>query len=235
MGKKGLIKILLNLLIILINVFVFSKAFLGIQISLKNVMEAIIGISTILFSAVFFIYVNTNIAKVKRVQKVMRPGSTETSTLDDCYNELKKYNKNSSSSFDKPLADITKQIERFSKKKLAIGGILSEKFDVNEITYDKYSGAVESIAKLFQENVENAIAKIKSFDGADMEASQKEIFQEYNKYILKVTVDNEEIILKLDRLIFEISKLKDKTRDGAESMDVIKEIEQLIQNTKLYK
>jgi hypothetical protein len=236
MGNKRLLKrIAINLSIIVINIIVFSKTFLGIQISSGNVLEAVFGIAVILLSILLFMLANTNLTKMKTIHEAGNRHNSNKSALDVFYTELKNYNKNKPSYFEKNLTVITKQITSFSKKKLAISKLLSEKFDVNEITHHKFSSAVENVETLFQANVENVINKIKYFDEADIDTSGKEVFQEYLKFMLKATEYNDEIILKLDKLILEISKLKDKIHDDIESMDAIKEIEQLIENTKLYK
>jgi len=235
MDNKKIVKnIMLNLLVIFINIFVFSKAFLGVQIAAADVFEAILGIATILASIVLFVFININLKKFKKVKTIITPGRSDINTLDDWYEELRKY-ENKQSAFEKNLAALTEQIVRYKKKKRIINKILSEKFDTGEITYHKFNNTVENVEKLFQENIANAATQIRAFDEADITVSQKEILREYNKFISKMTSDNECIIMKLDNLIFEISKLKDMSNDDIKSLDAIKEMEQLIQNTKLYK
>ena len=237
-SKRLLKRIVVNLLLILINVVVFSGAFLGVEISMFNVIESIFGVSVIIFSILLFLFVNTGLLKKKKpsdAESHYLRHSAEESTLDVFYNEFKKQSKNTSSIFEKNLADITKQIESFDKKKQAIDKILTEKFDANEMTYHKFKNTVEDVKTLFRSNIENVITKIKSFDEADIAVTQKDISQEYHSFIRKAAENNEEIILKLDKLILEILKLKDNIKEDVESMDAMKELTQLIESVKLYK
>jgi DNA-directed RNA polymerase beta' subunit len=205
-------------------------------------LQAAAGIIVILFSILLFLFVNTNLIKKKKtVETGIRfhvdnhSANNNNKRLSDVFGaELKNYNKNTSSIFEKNLTVITKQIESFNKKKRTIDKLLAEKFDTTEMTYQKFSNVVAEVEALFQTNVENVASKIKSFDEAQMHISQKEISQEYHKFILKATEHNEEIILKIDKLILEISKLKYKIHEDIESLDAIKEIDLLTKNIKLY-
>ena len=239
MENKGLLKkITINLFLIIINVVVFSRAFLGVEISANNLPQAIFGVAVIVFSILLFLFVNTNLANRKKTHETesrhFRTSDTE-STLDLFYNEFKKQIKNTSSVFEENLSDITSQIESFNKKKQAIDKILAEKFDTGEMTYHKFSGTVKSVETLFRSNIESVISKIKSFDEADITMTQTDISREYQSFIRKAKDFNEEIILKLDKLIIETLKLEDNIKEDIESMSAVKELNQLIENVKLYK
>ena len=64
--------------------------------------------------------------------------------------------------------------------------------------------------------------------------SKMDVYEGYIAYVRKATEDNEEIILKLDKILFELSKLDSLDSGDISKMSAIQEIDRLIQETKLY-
>jgi hypothetical protein len=62
-----------------------------------------------------------------------------------------------------------------------------------------------------------------------------DIYNEYISFVRNAVDDNEEILLKLDRLLLEISKFNSMEDGEIENMSAMKEIDELINKTKLYK
>ena len=232
-------RIVINLLIVVLNVLAFSGAFLGIQISPENLFEAFTGVVIIILSVLLFLIFNTNIARKKPVGQATQHYDDKRSVKKALYAEFEdsEFVKQNDTSliFGKSFAAIKHQKESFNKKRITIENLLAEKFDVNEITFRKFYNAVADVVSLFNTNTESALNKIKAFEDANVATSQKEILQEYQNFIATATKSNEQIILKMDKLILEISKLKNKMHGDIENMDEIKEIDKLIQNIKLYR
>ena len=65
--------------------------------------------------------------------------------------------------------------------------------------------------------------------------SKMSIYNEYILFVKEATEDNEQIILKLDKILLEISKLNSLEDGEIETMGAMKEIDELIDKTKLYK
>ena len=126
--------------------------------------------------------------------------------------------------------------------------MLLQKFSEDEITYKKFNDVLNEVQNVIYINMKSILNKISAFDEDEYiniinnKEKQQTISQEkleiYNKYIDFVnesTNINEEILLKLDKMILEISKYN--TIDGGDikKMPVIMEMDELIKNAKLYK
>ena len=60
------------------------------------------------------------------------------------------------------------------------------------------------------------------------------IYNEYISFVKKAIDDNEQIILKLDEILFELSKLNSSEDGALENMSAMKEIDDLIKKVRLY-
>lgn len=253
MTPNKLIKLLLfNFTIIIINAVVFSRAFLGIEISGDNAFESAFGITAVFVSVALFIMVNWKILvpeRRKHTAPLMK--DKDIITLDNCLVAIKQYIESNSITFQAKLTEITKQVGRFTKKKNSFAEQLSERFGSSELSYQKFASVVVSIEKILLRNIKAVLNRVNAFDEEEFEEmaksqnarnirsttalARKEIFDECIGFVQKVVEDNEDVILKLDRLLLELSKLSSEDVGQIEDLPAMKEIEQLIQNTKWYK
>ena len=144
------------------------------------------------------------------------------------------------------------QIRLLRKKSGAVQKILLQKFDETEMTYSRFMGAVGSVQKMLCLNLKSILNRIDAFDEEEyreLKAARQrgavannnileqklEIYSEYITFADRGIESNEELLLQLDRLISEISKLNSPTYDEIENMGAITEIEMLIDNAKHYK
>ena len=65
--------------------------------------------------------------------------------------------------------------------------------------------------------------------------TQMRIYSEHIFYVRGLVSQNEEILIKMDALLLEISKLADLDEHGLENMAAVQEINDLIAQTKYYK
>lgn len=65
--------------------------------------------------------------------------------------------------------------------------------------------------------------------------AQMNIYNEHIRYVRGLVSDNEQILVKMDALLLEISKLDDLDEHGLENMAAVQEINDLIAQTKYYK
>ena len=61
------------------------------------------------------------------------------------------------------------------------------------------------------------------------------IYNEYIDFVKKATIMNEEILLKLDKILFEVSKYNSLEDGEVKELPAIIEMDELIKNAKLYK
>lgn len=246
MSVKTIIKLtVLNIGIALLNVVVFSSGIMAIEIGGTSAFETAFGVTFIIMSISIFILGNYSLL-IKKEKKIK---SNEIKTSFDCIEALKD-NKNKKT-FLKDISILLEQIQRIEKKKEMITEILLQKFNSSEMSYSKFQGGIIEIEKLFYLNIKSVINKLNIFDEGDYlrvneecrEANlSKEFIEEkiriYNEYIsfVKDSIeDNEQILLKLDKLLLELSKFNSLEDGELENMNAMKDIDELISKIKLYK
>ena len=143
------------------------------------------------------------------------------------------------------------QIERLQKKNKTIRDILLQIFSASEISYKKFDAVIAEVEKIFFMNIRSILNKLNAFDeedynfirkkyeaGAISQQFMEEKFKVYDEYITFVkaaTEDNEQILLKLDKLLLEISDLNSVESGQLEQMPGMIEIDNLIKQAKYYK
>ncbi|MDD3975190.1 MAG: hypothetical protein PHD17_10930, partial [Methanothrix soehngenii] len=153
--------------------------------------------------------------------------------------------------FERNIDLLLDQIERLQKKNKTIRDILLQIFNASEISYQKFDAVIAEVENIFFKNIRSIINKLNAFDeedynfikkqrnaGAFSEEIMQEKFKVYNEYIRFVkeaTEDNEQILLKLDKLLLEISGLNCIESGELEQMAGMIEIDNLIKQAKYYK
>lgn len=247
-NRKTIIKLLIfNAALFLINIAVFSNAFLKVSIFGESILETIIGLIVIVGSVFLFIFINLRIIKGP-TPKIDPTVTVEKITdLDSCRSTIShlKY----SGTFAAKLDEVLEQIEKMQKKKGLISDILRQKFADTEMSYGKFLGIVESAEKIMCVNIKSMLNKICAFDEEEYNeiknnksqlnqsiATQKmEIYNEYIDFVNQAVVGNEEILLRLDKLLLEISKFNSLSAGELENMEAMHELDDLIRDTKWYK
>lgn len=242
-SKKKLQLFLLNGAIIITNIIAFSDAFLGFSLFKGNFLNIIISWLTIIISIITFLKGNLHILKKEEIHLLTK----DVKTLNDCVSVFEEaiYN---GDVFDENITKNIDQIKRFTRKYNTIKDILLQKFSADEMTYQKFNDVLKEVENVLYMNMRSILNKISAFDVEEYERilknniNRQTIPQEkidiYNKYIQFVndsTNINEEIILKLDKMILEISNYN--TIDGGDirKMPAIIEMDELIKNANLYK
>lgn len=242
-SKKKIQLLLLNGIIVLINIILFSNMFLGFSL-FKGTMLTI-GISWVDIIASIFVFLNGNLYILNKNE--MQILSKDIKSLDDCKSVFEEAIHNGDV-FDENIIKNIEQIKRFSRKSDTINDILKQKFEAEEMTYQKFNDVLQEVENVFLLNMRSIINKIMAFDVEEYESNMnnpkkretisKEKMDIYNKYIEFVnnsTNINDEILLKLDKMILEISQYN--TIDGGDikKMPAIVEMDELIKNAGLYK
>lgn len=235
----------LNIGIALVDTVLFSPGLLGLQIGGGNALITAFGATTIVMSIIVFLTGNYRL--IVKKEKTVR--TNEIKTPGDCLEALGQYH--NKKVFKEDIDIIRAQIERFLNKKETIGDILLQKFTRSEMSFSKFDGAISDVEDVFFINIISILNKLNAFDNEDYDNIRKSssskkfseefiqskvsIYNEYISFVKNAVEDNEEILLKLDKLLLEISKLNSLEEGEIETMSAMKEIDDLINKTKLYK
>ena len=153
--------------------------------------------------------------------------------------------------FEQTIDLLLDQIERLQNKNKIIRDILLQIFSASEMSYKKFDGVIAEVEKIFFMNIRSILNKMNAFDEDDYnfirkkrdsgdfsEQFMKEKIEVYNEYITFVKAaaeNNEQILLKLDKLLLEISSLNSVESGQLEQMAGMIEIDNLIKQTTNYK
>jgi parvulin-like peptidyl-prolyl isomerase len=208
-------------------------------------LEAAFGSAFLVFSGSGLVYGNYKL--LSEPEKAIPIGAK--STKEDYIEALNEHR--GLKTFERNIDLLLDQIERLQKKNKTIRDILLQIFNASEISYQKFDAVIAEVENIFFKNIRSIINKLNAFDeedynfikkqrnaGAFSEEIMEEKFKVYNEYIRFVkeaTEDNEQILLKLDKLLLEISGLNCIESGELEQMAGMIEIDNLIKQAKYYK
>ncbi len=242
--KKIIQLIITNISIIALNIAVFSKAFMGFSLFTGEIFSIVIGWLTIVSSVFGFTYFNKRILSTKEPYALV---SQNVSSLDDCVKVFEEAMQNGDT-FDKNILKNLSQLKRFKRKAKTIREILLQKFSPQELTYQKFDSVLQNVENILYLNMRSILNKIAAFDIDEYETLQKKgfpanevseekmkIYNEYINFVQTATSTNEDILLKLDKMLFEVSRFNSLESGEIMELPALIEMDELIKNTQLYK
>lgn len=246
MRKDKIMKLVgLNTGIVAVDTILFSPGLIGLALGGSSIFATAFGTTAILMSIVVFFYGNYNL--INEEEQIIQ--TRDIRTEEDCIYALKI--SNNKKTFREDVTIILEQIERFQKKKETIKDILLQKFSNTEMSYSKFEGTILDVENIFFINVKSIINKLNAFDeeeylrlsddrvtkkiSRELLDTKMNIYREYFNFVKNAIDDNEEIILKLDKLLLEISKFNSLEDGEIEEMSAMVEIDELIDKAKYYK
>lgn len=235
----------LNIGIAVADTILFSPGLIGLQMGGTSALATAFGATAIFISVAVFGYGNYTL--LVKQEKIMQ--THDLKTAEDCVAALKQ--NHDKKTFQQEISTILEQLERFQNKLGKIKNMLLQKFNSTEMSYQKFERALLDVENVFYINIKSIINKLSAFDEQEYKRIQKDeqrgkfsadvirtklsIYNEYISFVKNASEDNEEIILKLDQLLLEISKFNSLEDGEIENMSEMKELDELISKTKLYK
>lgn len=232
----------------ILNIAAFSPGLLHIQIRGGSPAEAAFGITLPVISLLILFFASYTLLLKPRPSAVPQTAARELRTPEDYAAALAPYRR------VKPLRSnldlAADQMERMEKKKSTLQEVLADRFEPGEMSYRKFAAVIGEVEKLFYLNVRGMLNKLSVFDAeefARFAGQQKtapfstrliqqktDLYKEYMAHIEGYIGANEEILLKLDKLLLEMSLLGSADYRELEEMPGMKEIDALIKQTKFY-
>ncbi len=252
--KKVLWLILLNLGLLLWNVALFSPGLIGLTIGADALLTAL-GVTDIVMSLIGFGWGNYSLLFSEKNSDIKLYKGNELSQAKDYVAALE--NQKDKKIFEADINTAVEQIYRIEDKDRALDTILAQYFSPQEMTFTKFQSTVDCVQELFYQNLKKMLNRIIIFDYKDYlkvldklnsapvvdgvkvaskaHAAQLKIYNEHLDYVHQLLEMNENMLVKMDSLLLEISKLDDINAGDLENMAAIQEINELIEQTKYYK
>lgn len=228
----------------IVNIGVLSPGLLGVSITGENALETASGVTLLFISLLVVLYGSYSLLFKA---PVILPAS-KLETHEDYVAELNQYTGVKVLNNDVILA--LEQSERLVKKKKTLLHVLAQRFDPSELSFRKFSSVINEVEKLFYRNLKGVLNKLRVFDASEysqfagrqthpkytdsLMKKKTALYQEFFSHLSWYLNANEEILLKLDQLLLEITLLDNADYNTVEEMPCMKELTALIKQTKLY-
>jgi hypothetical protein len=187
--------------------------------------------------------------RVKSPKAVVYTGDTIES-IPGYIKLLNEYIDNNGKTFRKNLETIVEYCRKFIRKKELLNKTLLANFSPTELTYIKFNTILNNIEDSIANNLNSVLVHLHGFDEDEYEqmfknpaslssmANNRERFQLYKDH-LKIVGSSvtfiDGILLKIDKLQFETTKLKTIDFNDIENLESVKDIDHLISTMKYYK
>ncbi|MEO3945359.1 hypothetical protein [Gorillibacterium sp. CAU 1737] len=243
MNNRFLKLLVLILGVAALNIVVFSPGLLGVSIG-SNALATASGVTILVASVLTLLYGSYTLLQAPPSAPPIR----EIQSHEDYVEAFRRYRRL------KPLEEELTlglgQLERMQKKKETLLGVLDQRFSPEELSYRKFATVIQEVESLFYRNDRSLLNRLQVFDEAEYASLSKpktsslapdvlrqraEVYQDHFSFVRGSLETNEEILLKLDKLLLEISRLDSLEPDEIEKMPCMQEIDVLIQQTKYYK
>ncbi|MFS0724585.1 hypothetical protein [Paenibacillus sp. 1P07SE] len=229
-------------------VVVLSPGLLGLDLVAGGTMERAAGITVLVMSGLVLLY--------GTYQLLLRPEPPavtvkvgELRSHEDYAAALDAYG--AVDGLQKEMEHGRDQLRRMSVRRRSLNALLAERFEPGELSYTKFMRVIQEVEQLFYRNIRGMLNKLDVFDAADFRNFAKRhqtssfssrlvqektgLYREYMAAMSGYLEANEEILLKLDKLLLEISRLSSSDYRNVEEMPCMREIDALIKHTKLYR
>ena len=241
--KKRMQLIILNTAIVLANIALFSNALLGLSLFSGSILSKSVAWIVVFVSVVIFFKGNAMLLKKKEIRLLAQ----NINSLNSCIPVLEEAIHNGDV-FDESILQNIDQIKRFRRKQDTIKDMLLQKFSADEMSFQKFSGVLQEIERVIYMNMRSILNKISAFDveeygalnydefqGDELTQEKINIYNEYIDFVSNATKTNEEILLKLDKMLLEISRYNSFEDGDIHRLPAIIEMDELIKNANLYK
>lgn len=231
--------------VVFLNIIVLSPGLLGVVIGGESVLKTALGVTLLFISFLVVLYGSYSLLFKPPIIAPVK----ELKTPEDYIAALEQYKNVKVLKKDITLA--LDQLVRIEKKRDTLFMILSQRFDPMELSFKKFKAISYEVEKLFYLNIRGILNKLSVFDASEFSlfaSSQRPtqfsdklvqkktaLHNEYLAYVTGYLGANEEILLKLDKLLLEISLLDSTEYKDVEDMPCMKEIDELIKQTRFYK
>ncbi|MBD2844869.1 hypothetical protein IDH44_06665 [Paenibacillus sp. IB182496] len=229
----------------MVNVVVLSPGLLGIRISGGSALETasaitllVVSLLVVLYGSYSLLFRTTAVTPVKNIQ-----------THEDYVAALYRYRH--VKGLHKDIALALNQLDRMRKRRLALDEVLGQRFQPTELSYAKFSKVIDEVENLFYDHMRSMLNKLRVFDGGEfarfvgrhrpgrtlsaVEQEKVSLYTQYFEYMSGYLQANEEILLKLDKLLLEVAALGSTNYKEIDEMPGMQELDVLIKQTKLYK
>ncbi|MGN7456849.1 hypothetical protein ACTHPH_18740 [Paenibacillus pasadenensis] len=139
------------------------------------------------------------------------------------------------------------QLDRMEKRKQSLHRLLAQRFEPEELSYRKFSGVILEVEELFRRNLRAVLSRLALYEqteaelksgsrslSRDLQQRRLELIREQHEFLKATLGHNEEILLKLNQLLLELTRLDQQHPGTIDELPGMQELDALIRSTKYY-
>ncbi|MCD1260546.1 hypothetical protein B5M42_017225 [Paenibacillus athensensis] len=234
----------LTLGVAVLNIALFSPGMIGIRIG-QHPLSSAVGVTVLCGSVLALAYGSYTLLFAPRAAAGAVKQIRTQEELVEAWSRYKRV-RALSGYVDTGLG----QWERFRKKKDALLDALKQRFDLAGLSYRKFAAVILEAEKLFELNFKSMLGRLQTFDEKEFESvtakrgpalpqgllqERANVYNEYLSFTESSLAANEELLLKLDKLLLELSRLDSLELSDIENMPGMRELDTLIRQTPHYR
>jgi hypothetical protein len=227
----------------LFDIVMLSPGFIGIGIG-HSALQTAFAVSILLASTLVLLFGIYSVVMKPNVRLPVK----QMKSPEDLEGALKQFK--GVKSLAQEIALGLHQLERMRKKQETIRSVLIQRFDPSGLSFQKFASTTQEVEKLFFHNIRSMINRLHVFDEEEFQSISKQntsqlspellqekrtVYKAHMSFVKSSLHINEEILLKLDRLLLEISRLDSLEIGDIGQMPGMQEIDALIKQTQFYK
>jgi len=223
-------RILINLALIVLNIIVFSGAFIGVDMASGSIWNVMAGAAAILFTIFVFLKVNcAGLLKRLRPANLQKEKSREMTTLKQCRAALSDCSESAEAGrFRDSLETIADQVVKFELKRDKVKEALSKSFDEDEMTYKKFNTVIDETEAVMIGGVRVLTNRMDIAGGSAPHV-------EFAGYLNETIANFTDVNSKMDRLLYELAVFSGGKNEGLDQNGAVSELQKLIDSVKWYR
>lgn len=222
--------IILNSLIAIAAIFLYSPGFVGLWFG-QGALRTAFMLSSMLFLFGSIVIGNAYVIGMFAANAKVYTKNDLTES-DDVLEVLENLD---TKHFRADKAEVLKQWDKMQKKAAAIRIVLSSFFSEEELTYKRFIAVLDGINDAFVDSTRTVINSIQLYSAYDYDQHENSmVLNECAGNVDKAIERNNQILQKLDVLMVEVTRLTDSDTD-VDKMPAMVDLEELIGTVKYYK
>jgi uncharacterized membrane protein len=252
MNPKRILKLMAtDIGLMAVNVVLYSKSLLGGLVGKSSILTAIAVLISLVTVVVFFYYnykVLFSSSSESGYKSITGGAENASRNLLATTEEISGYLETGGLTFKDELMRLSSQLESLTDKGKYIRKSLGERFQPQELTYQKFDMAVSTVEDYMFQNAKGLIQRVNGFDESDYERTindvtvdkevtnrKRALRDEYGAAIKASLSAGEEVLGKLDKLKTELDKIATFDEKSAEDSGALEELDSVIGDIKFYR
>ncbi len=241
MNRKWVL-FLIGIGLAIVAVICYSPGLVALSLTSASIVKKVLAVLVAIALVGVYVFFVLRYLKAPKTEPV---SAKEVKSLKDLEKVLSEYT--AGKHFGKIAQTVMEQLKRLQSSSTRVKKAVDKKFEANSLSWKKYYGIIDTAEKTAIDNIATTANRLTFFDEDeydrladyrndnipdDIQEKQIALYKENQCKIEEGIAVNENLILKLDSLALELSKITDDNEKETDS--TLDEIEELTKQLKFY-